>query len=90
MPSARSKRTWTWGPFWLAAGRSSRSPHRKRRRAYRIAELRYKEGESDLLDMLTVQQRVFTADTNLLSVDRLLLEQRVNLHLALGGSWVGD
>ena len=58
--------------------------------AYRIAELRYKEGESDLLDVLTVQQRVFTADTNLVSVDRLLLEQRVNLHLALGGSWVGD
>ncbi len=37
--------------------------------------------------MLTIQQRVFTADTNLVSVDRLLLEQRVNLHLALGGSW---
>ncbi len=55
--------------------------------AYRIAELRYKEGESDLLDVLTVQQRVFAADSNLVSVRRQLLDQRVNLHLALGGAW---
>lgn len=55
--------------------------------AYRIAELRYKEGESDLLDVLTVRQRVFAADSNLVSVQRQLLDQRVNLHLALGGAW---
>lgn len=55
--------------------------------AYRIADLRYREGESDLLDVLTVRRRVFAADTNLISVQRLLLDQRVDLHLALGGSW---
>ena len=55
--------------------------------AYRIADLRYREGESDLLDTLTVQRRVFAADSNLVAVERLLLDQRVGLHLALGGSW---
>ena len=55
--------------------------------AYRIAELRYKEGESDLLDVLSVRQRVFSADSSLVSVQRQLLAQRVSLHLALGGEW---
>ena len=55
--------------------------------AYRLAELRYKEGESSLLDLLTLQQRMISTRSNLSSVQRLLLEQRVNLNLALGGSW---
>ncbi len=55
--------------------------------AHRIAELLYKEGETDLLDLLTVQRRVASAKRDLVSVRRLLLEQRVNLHLALGGNW---
>ena len=55
--------------------------------AFRIVQLRYNEGETDLIDVLTIQQRVFSAQSNRLSVLRLLLEQRVNLHLALGGDW---
>lgn len=55
--------------------------------ADRIAELRYKEGESDLLDVLLVRQRVFVSDSSLVSVKRQLLDQRVSLHLALGGDW---
>ena len=55
--------------------------------AYRLAELRYKEGESSLLDLLTIQQRVIGTRSSLSSVQRLLLQQRVNLNLALGGSW---
>lgn len=55
--------------------------------AYRIVRLRHKEGETALLDVLTIQQRVISAKSNLASVQRLLLEQRVNLHLALGGDW---
>ncbi|MEM8867511.1 MAG: efflux transporter outer membrane subunit [Verrucomicrobiota bacterium] len=55
--------------------------------AYRVAQLRYKEGETELLDVLTIQQRVFTAESSLVSVKRLRLEQNVNLNLALGGSW---
>ncbi len=56
-------------------------------KAFRIARLRYDEGEEDLLSVLTIQQRVIRAKSALSSVDRLLLEQRVNLNLALGGSW---
>ncbi len=56
-------------------------------KAYRIARLNYREGEIELLDVLTIQQRYNGARSNYLSVQRLVLEQRVNLHLALGGSW---
>jgi NodT family efflux transporter outer membrane factor (OMF) lipoprotein len=55
--------------------------------AYRIARLRYDEGEDDLLTVLTIQQRGISAKSSLSSAERLLLEQRVNLNLALGGSW---
>lgn len=57
------------------------------RRAYDIAKLRYEEGEIPLLEVLSLQQRVNTSESNLTTVTRLLLEQRVSLHLALGGSW---
>ena len=55
--------------------------------AFRIAKVRYDEGEEDLLSVLTIQQRVISAKSSLSSARRLLLEQRVNLNLALGGSW---
>ena len=56
-------------------------------RAFRISRLRYDEGEEELLNVLTIQQRVIGAKSSLSSVERLQLEQRVNLNLALGGSW---
>ena len=56
-------------------------------KAYRIAEIRYKEGESDLLDTLQIQQQAIAAESNLLSIKRSQLEQRINLYLSLGGSW---
>lgn len=55
--------------------------------AYEIANLSYKEGEMKLLDALQIQQQAISAESNLLLVKRLLLEQRINLYLALGGSW---
>lgn len=57
--------------------------------AYRIADLRYQAGETELLDALSIQQRLTAAMSDLVTVQRLLLEQRVNLHLALGGQWDG-
>ncbi len=57
--------------------------------AFRIARLRYEEGEEDLLGVLTIQQRVISNKSSLSSVRRLLLEQRINLNLALGGGWEG-
>ncbi len=60
---------------------------REAEKAFRIASLRYEEGEEDLLSVLTIQQRVINTKSALSSVERLLLEQRINLNLALGGSW---
>ena len=56
-------------------------------RALEIANLQFNEGEINLLDVLNVQQRVFSARSNLLSVSRASLTQFVNLNLALGGHW---
>ena len=55
--------------------------------AYRIAQLRYAEGESELIDVLNIQERLTRADSNLAAIQRALLEQRINLYLALGGEW---
>ncbi len=59
-------------------------------KAYHIAELRHKEGEIALIDLLAMQQRVLSAKSNTSSLQRLALEQRVNLFLALGGNWVSN
>ncbi|NBB78028.1 MAG: efflux transporter outer membrane subunit [Verrucomicrobia bacterium] len=56
-------------------------------RALKIAELRHKEGEAPLLDVLTVQQRVAARKSQSIHVQRLQLDQRVKLYLALGGDW---
>jgi NodT family efflux transporter outer membrane factor (OMF) lipoprotein len=55
--------------------------------ALTIAEIRFQEGESDLLDVLQIQQRKFGAQSNLISLERSELDQFINLNLALGGSW---
>ena len=56
-------------------------------RAFEIAQLRYQEGETDLLDVLTIQSNSFAADSALVSVERAQLDEWINLNLALGGGW---
>lgn len=56
-------------------------------KAYTIAKLRYREGEIDLLDTLQIQQQAISAESNLLTIKETQLEQRINLYMALGGSW---
>ncbi len=56
-------------------------------KAYKIADLRYKEGEIELIDVLNIQQRLTSADSNIIALQRAQLEQRINLYLALGGKW---
>ncbi|MFK8068204.1 MAG: TolC family protein [Gammaproteobacteria bacterium] len=53
--------------------------------AHRLANLRFNEGETDLLDVLTIQQRMFGSQSNMISLERSQLEQFINLQLALGG-----
>lgn len=55
--------------------------------ALRLTQLQYDEGETDLLDVLTIQQRFDGRESAVFSLQRSLLEQHLNLHLALGGHW---
>lgn len=58
--------------------------------AYALTQLSYAEGEIDLIDVLNVQQRLFSAERNLVTVRRVRIEQWVSLNMALGGSWEGS
>ena len=55
--------------------------------ALRLTQLQFDEGETDLLDVLTIQQRFYARESALLSLQRTLLEQHLDLNLALGGHW---
>ena len=55
--------------------------------ALRLSILQYKEGENDLIDVLSVQQRVFGAQSSLLALKRAQLSQYLEINLALGGDW---
>ncbi len=56
-------------------------------KALEISQLRYQEGETDLLDVLTIQNNTFAADSALVSAERAQLDEWINLNLALGGGW---
>ena len=56
-------------------------------KALEIAQLQYEVGKIDLLSVLQLQARVIGARTSLIRVRNERLAQRVNLHLALGGSF---
>ena len=55
--------------------------------AVRLTQLRYNAGDVDLLSLNQVKRQYFTARNDLLQVQVERLKQRVNLHLALGGSF---
>lgn len=55
--------------------------------AHRLTALRYREGESDLLDVLQLHQRLLEIEQSLYRVELLQLSERINLHLALGGDF---
>ncbi len=55
--------------------------------ARKTAELRYKEGATDLASVLLAQRQELQALSSLISAKGGRLTQRVNLHLALGGNF---
>jgi NodT family efflux transporter outer membrane factor (OMF) lipoprotein len=57
------------------------------RQAYRLAEVQYDVGAIDQLSLLQIQTRVFNAESKLVSIQGARLTNRVDLHLALGGSF---
>ena len=57
--------------------------------ARRLAEDRYASGLVDLNTMLDAQRGAYASESQLIAVRRQRLENRVNLHLALGGGFPG-
>jgi outer membrane protein, multidrug efflux system len=53
--------------------------------AERVADEQYREGLIEILSLLQAQQRTLDARGRTLQNTRLILENRINLHLALGG-----
>jgi outer membrane protein TolC len=56
-------------------------------KAYEIEQIRYEEGATDILSVLLIQSRWIAARITLLRLENERLAQRINLHLALGGSF---
>ncbi len=70
---------------------SERVPHVSRnaetaRETLRLSEIQYKEGAVDLLDVLTFRQRSFQADSVEITLRGQIIEARIALYLALGGT----
>jgi outer membrane protein, multidrug efflux system len=57
------------------------------RRAYDLAEQRYRSGVSSYLEVLDAQRGLFNAELALRQVQRQYLVATVQLYRALGGSW---
>ena len=73
--------------YLLARLHALREANRRLRAASDIAQARYENGVISILDLSQVRQQAFSARASLLRVQSELLQQRVNLHLALGGSF---
>jgi NodT family efflux transporter outer membrane factor (OMF) lipoprotein len=55
--------------------------------AFRISELQYREGVTDLLTVLTAQQTLFTAQDELVQIKLARIQADIGLYKALGGGW---
>jgi multidrug efflux system outer membrane protein len=55
--------------------------------AFKIEMVRYEEGATDLLSVSLIQSRWVAGRIALLRIQNERLAQRINLHLALGGSF---
>lgn len=53
--------------------------------ALELTELRYRAGDTDLLDVLSLRQRVFAAERMVIANESALLQAQIQLYQALGG-----
>lgn len=60
------------------------------RAASQLALSRYKAGLSNIITLLDTQRRSFSAESNLLNIRLVRLQNRINLHLALGGDYANN
>ena len=57
------------------------------REAYRLAQVRYREGATDLTEVLQTQSSLFSAEDQLTQVKLQQAQAAVTLYRALGGGW---
>ncbi|WP_321404868.1 TolC family protein [Maridesulfovibrio sp.] len=57
------------------------------KKTFELAQIQYKVGKIDLFELLSHQTKWIGSEMSLLDVRRERLDNRVNLHLALGGSF---
>jgi outer membrane protein, multidrug efflux system len=57
------------------------------REAFQIAELQYRQGATDLLNVLQAQQTLFSAEDELAQTTQARMQAVVRLYEALGGGW---
>ena len=57
------------------------------KKTFELAQIQYKVGKIDLFELLAHQTRWIGSEMSLLDVRRERLDNRVNLHLALGGNF---
>jgi len=55
--------------------------------AVRIATIQYKAGSTDLLSLLQLQEALIRSQAEVITLRNMQLANRINLHLALGGSF---
>ena len=55
-----------------------------------LADQRYRSGLADIITLLAAQRSAIQSESLLINVRRLRLENRVNLHLALGGGFEAE
>ncbi len=57
------------------------------REALRLIRISYQAGEVELQDVLQIEQKVFSLNSNYQTLNRERLDQIVDLNVALGGDW---
>ena len=57
------------------------------RAARKQAQLRYRHGQGNVLMVLETERRILNSRSQILTLQRLLLDNRIDLHLALGGGF---
>jgi outer membrane protein TolC len=58
------------------------------REAFKISQLQYRQGATDLLTVLQAQQTLFSAEDQLAQITQAHMQAVVHLFEALGGGWI--
>lgn len=67
-----------------------RRAHSTAEEAVRLAERRYLAGRGDVFTVLALKRAVIESQSGLLALHRTRINNRVDLHLALGGAFAGE